>query len=41
MFIKGKTTILRSVVGRLYLDSGVVNVFGKVPGTKESNIPGN
>lgn len=36
----GKTTILRAVVGRLSMDSGLVEVFGKEPGTKGHQIPG-
>lgn len=36
----GKTTLLRCIIGRLRLDSGFILVFGHVPGTKESGIPG-
>ena len=36
----GKTTLLSCIVGRHHLDSGEVYVFGGVPGTKESGIPG-
>jgi ABC-type uncharacterized transport system ATPase component len=36
----GKTTILRSIVGRLYLDSGEINVLGKKPGARNHGIPG-
>ena len=36
----GKTTILRSIVGRLYLDSGELIVLGKKPGARNHGIPG-
>ncbi len=37
---KGKTTILRAVVGRLTVDSGTVEVFGKEPGSEGHKVPG-
>lgn len=40
IFHKGKTTILRTVVGRVNLDSGSVTVLGKEPGSKGHQIPG-
>ncbi|UJR38629.1 hypothetical protein I4U23_031294 [Adineta vaga] len=36
----GKTTLLRCIVGRLELNSGEIFVFGKVPGSSGSEIPG-
>ncbi|XP_067144157.1 LOW QUALITY PROTEIN: ABC transporter G family member 23-like [Centruroides vittatus] len=36
----GKTTLLRCIVGRVKPDQGVVKVFGAVPGSSGSSIPG-
>ncbi|CAL8093569.1 unnamed protein product [Orchesella dallaii] len=36
----GKTTALKVMVGVHRLDQGDVKVFGEIPGTKESRIPG-
>ena len=37
---KGKTTILRTIIGAVELDDGSVSVFNKQPGTLDSGIPG-
>ena len=36
----GKTTLIRSILGRLQLKSGSIKVFGAQPGSKYSEIPG-
>lgn len=36
----GKTTILSAIVGLKSIDSGEIRVFGKVPGSRESGVPG-
>ncbi|CAG2123151.1 unnamed protein product, partial [Medioppia subpectinata] len=36
----GKTTLIRSILGRLKYSSGVIRVFGVRPGSKRSDIPG-
>lgn len=41
IIIEGKTTILRSIVGRLTLDAGEISVLGKKPGSRGHGIPGN
>ncbi len=38
--MKGKTTILRCIVGRITFDSGSISVLGKEPGSKGHKIPG-
>src|SRR5581483_1745834 len=38
--LKGKTTILRLVIGLLQRSSGNIRVFGEMPNSKESLIPG-
>ena len=37
----GKTTLLKCIVGKLKVDSGLVHVFGEPPGPKsKSGVPG-
>ena len=36
----GKTTLIRSILGRLKYSSGIIRVFGIRPGSKHSDIPG-
>lgn len=36
----GKTTLFSCIIGQRKLDSGTVNVFGEVPGTAGSCVPG-
>lgn len=36
----GKTTILSCIVGLRKIDGGKIYVFGAMPGTKESGVPG-
>ena len=36
----GKKNILRAIVGRVTLDSGVLDVFGKETGKRGHEIPG-
>uniref|UniRef100_T1ITJ3 ABC transporter domain-containing protein n=1 Tax=Strigamia maritima TaxID=126957 RepID=T1ITJ3_STRMM len=36
----GKTTLLKCVIGTLKPDSGRVRLFGRLPGTVKSRVPG-
>ena len=36
----GKTTLLQCIVGKRLIDAGSILVFGGVPGTRESGVPG-
>ncbi len=39
-YFKGKTTLLRCVLGRLKPQSGMIRVFGREPGSPFSPVPG-
>ncbi|XP_054159270.1 ABC transporter G family member 23-like [Oppia nitens] len=36
----GKTTLIRAILGRIQLESGIIRVFDGIPGSPKSDIPG-